>query len=135
MNILANILAAIRRFFGWVISPQETAASLDALARANPERLDWRHSVVDLLKLTNQDSSLEARKKLAAEFNYAGEFDGSAPANRWLHQKVMEKLFFQDGIETPGQAAYQGQFRAMLGLKLEFAGAFGYAKGIRAITG
>lgn len=52
-----------------------------------------------------------------------------------ITQKVMEKLFYQDGIETPGQAAYQGQFRAMLGIKLEFAGAFGYATGLRTITG
>lgn len=52
-----------------------------------------------------------------------------------ITQKVMEKLFYQDGIETPGQAAYQGQFRAMLGLKLEFAAAFGYATGLRTITG
>lgn len=51
-----------------------------------------------------------------------------------ITQKVMEKLFYQDGIETPGQAAYAGQFRAMLGLKLEFAAAFGYAKGLRTIT-
>lgn len=52
-----------------------------------------------------------------------------------ITQKVMEKLFYQDGIETPGQAAYQGQFRAMLALKLEFAAAFGYATGLRSITG
>ena len=60
-------------------------------------RLDWRHSIVDLMKLLELDSSLAARKELATELHYTGAKDGSAEMNIWLHKAVMQKLAENDG--------------------------------------
>lgn len=92
MSVLQDIIAAIYRFVGGKKSIAELGVSLDASAAVNSERLDWRNSIVDLMKLTGQDSSLEARKRLAQELGYTGALDGSAEMNIWLHQKVMERL-------------------------------------------
>ena len=67
-------------------------ASLSALAAKSGEKLNWRTSIVDLLKLLDLDSSLSARKELAEELNYTGARDGSAEMNIWLHKQVMHKL-------------------------------------------
>ena len=92
MSILMDIITAIFRFVGGKKSMDAVGRSLDASAEVASEKLDWRNSIVDLLKLTGQDSSLEARKKLAVELGYTGELHGSAEMNMWLHQKVMEGL-------------------------------------------
>lgn len=92
MSILQDIVAAIWRFVGGKKSLEELGTALDASAAVNPEKLDWRNSIVDLMKLTGQDSSLEARKRLAQELGYTGALDGSAEMNIWLHHRVMEKL-------------------------------------------
>jgi len=92
MNLLDAIIAAIWRFIGGRKSLEELGVSLDASAAIAGEKLDWRNSIVDLLKLTHQDSSLEARKALAKELGYPGPFDGSAAMNIWLHQRVMDRL-------------------------------------------
>jgi hypothetical protein len=65
---------------------------LDDLAAKNPQKLDWRHSIVDMLKLLDIDSSLQARKELAAELHYTGSTDDSAAMNLWLHKAVMDQL-------------------------------------------
>lgn len=65
---------------------------LDRKANANPENLDWRHSVVDLMKLNGQDSSLAARGKLAKDLGYTGALNGSAEMNTWLHARLLDKL-------------------------------------------
>jgi len=54
--------------------------------------LNWRTSIVDLMKLIGLDSSLENRKALATELGYTGEKDGSAEMNIWLHKAVMQEL-------------------------------------------
>ena len=92
MSILGSILNAIIALVGGKMSPEALADALDKKERAGSERLDWRNSIVDLMKLTGQDSSLAAREKLAQELGYTGPFDGSAAMNIWLHQKVMERL-------------------------------------------
>lgn len=92
MSILGDIVAAIVRIIKGPLSSEDRAAQLDKLADESPQRLDWRNSIVDLMKLTGQDSSLSARKELAQELGYEGELDGSAEMNTWLHQKVMERL-------------------------------------------
>jgi hypothetical protein len=56
------------------------------------EDLNWRESIVDLMKLFKLDSSLGARKELAKELGYTGALDGSAEMNVWLHREVMAKL-------------------------------------------
>jgi 3-oxoacyl-ACP reductase-like protein len=68
----------------------DVAAILDALNEKHPEELDWRKSIVDLMKLVGLDSSLTARKQLAAELNYKGDTSDSASMNIWLHKQMME---------------------------------------------
>ena len=73
-------------------APVDVAAVLNGLAATHAERLDWHHSIVDLLKLVGLDSSLAARKELATDLGYTGALDGSAAMNLWLHKEVMKKL-------------------------------------------
>jgi 3-oxoacyl-ACP reductase-like protein len=61
------------------------------------QQLNWRSSIVDLLKLLNLDSSLQSRKELAAELNYSGDTNDSASMNIWLHRQVMNKLAANGG--------------------------------------
>ena len=67
------------------------------MAKRNPEKLDWKKSIVDLMKLVGMDSSLSARKELAKELDYGGDMDDSAKMNVWLHGKVMDNLAQQGG--------------------------------------
>ena len=71
-------------------------AALDALNEKNPEELDWRASIVDLMKLVGMDSSLTARKTLAGELHYTGDTNDSASMNMWLHKQVMS-IFAKNG--------------------------------------
>ena len=70
----------------------DVAAVMDKLAEESDEDLDWRHSIVDLMKLLKLDSSLAARKQLAGELHYTGNTKDSAAMNIWLHKQVMIKL-------------------------------------------
>jgi hypothetical protein len=71
----------------------DVVARLDALAAKNPEKLNWKVSIVDLLKLLGLDSSLSARKQLAGELNCpADKLGDSAQMNMWLHKTVLQKL-------------------------------------------
>ena len=65
---------------------------LNDMASKNPQKLNWRTSIVDLMKLVGMDSSLDARKELARELNYTGDTSDSAAMNIWLHKQVMKKL-------------------------------------------
>jgi hypothetical protein len=73
-------------------TPVDVADVLTKLAAQNKEKLDWRRSIVDLMKLLNLDSSLAARKQLADELHYTGDKNDSATMNVWLHKQVMQKL-------------------------------------------
>ena len=66
-------------------------------ASQKKEKLDWRKSIVDLMKLLDLDSSLSARKELAQELGYKGELNGSAEMNIWLHKQVMQKVAANGG--------------------------------------
>jgi hypothetical protein len=70
---------------------------LDGLAARNPQKLNWRTSIVDLMKLVDLDSSLKHRKELAAELGYDGDTNDSAAMNVWLHRAVMKKLAANGG--------------------------------------
>jgi hypothetical protein len=59
---------------------------------------NWKQSIVDLMKLLDLDSSLNARKELAQELGYTGELNGSAEMNVWLHKQVMTKLMESGGV-------------------------------------
>lgn len=82
------------------ISNVDVAAILDAELAAKGSDLNWRHSIVDLMKLLDLDSSLTERKALAAELGYAGDTNDSAAMNIWLHRQVMTKLAANGG-EVP----------------------------------
>jgi hypothetical protein len=81
-------------------SPVDVSAVLTKLAAANKEHLDWKTSIVDLMKLLNLDSSLTARKALAQELHYTGDTNNSAAMNVWLHAQVMQKLA-ENGGKVP----------------------------------
>ena len=71
----------------------DVVAQLEAKAQANPQKLNWRTSIVDLLKLLELDSSLGARKELATELGCpADKMGDSAQMNMWLHKTVLQKL-------------------------------------------
>jgi Domain of unknown function (DUF3597) len=78
----------------------DVAAVLEGLAAKNPEKLDWKHSIVDLMKLVGMDSSFTARKQLAAELHYSGDPNDSASMNVWLHKEVLKKLS-ENGGKVP----------------------------------
>lgn len=76
----------------------DVAAVLEVMAADNGQSLNWRTSIVDLLKLLSIDSGLANRKALAAELGYSGDTDDSATMNVWLHKAVMQKLAENGGI-------------------------------------
>lgn len=73
---------------------------LDAAVKRKGQKLDWRRSIVDLMKALDLDSSLANRKELAAELNYAGDTGDSAKMNMWLHKALMKKLA-ENGGKVP----------------------------------
>jgi len=79
----------------------DVAAVLNDMAKKNPEKLDWRKSIVDLMKLVGMDSSLGARKQLATELHYTGDMKDSASMNVWLHKQVLVKLAENGGKVPP----------------------------------
>ena len=81
-------------------SPVDVAAIMDKLAAQSKEKLDWRKSIVDLMKLLKLDSSIGARKRLAEELHYTGNLKDSASMNVWLHKQVMIKLA-ENGGKVP----------------------------------
>jgi hypothetical protein len=80
--------------------PVDVEAVVSGFAAKKKEKLDWRHSIVDLMKVLDLDSSLAARKELATELGYSGKLDGSAEMNLWLHKQVMKKLA-ENGGKVP----------------------------------
>ena len=74
------------------ISRADVETILQKLAAEQRENLDWRRSIVDLMKLLKLDSGLGPRKQLAQELGYTGTLDGSGEMNVWLHKQVMTKL-------------------------------------------
>ncbi len=79
----------------------DVAAILNGLAAKSSEKLDWKRSIVDLMKLVGMDSSLAARKQLATELHYTGDQNDSASMNIWLHKEVLRKLAENGGKVPP----------------------------------
>lgn len=75
----------------------DVAPILDKAVAAKKEKLEWRTSIVDLMKALDIDSSLSARKELAKELHYTGDTNDSAAMNIWLHKQVMTKLAANGG--------------------------------------
>jgi hypothetical protein len=79
----------------------DVAPILDKAVAAKKEKLEWRTSIVDLMKALDIDSSLAARKELAKELGYTGDTNDSASMNIWLHKQVMAKLAANGGKLPP----------------------------------
>jgi Domain of unknown function (DUF3597) len=77
------------------ITEVDVIANLEEMAAGKD--LNWRTSIVDLMKLVGMDSSLQERKDLAMELGYTGELEGSAEMNIWLHKAVMRELAANGG--------------------------------------
>lgn len=75
----------------------DVAEIVDKAAAAKGEKLAWRTSIVDLMKALDLDSSITARKQLAAELKYTGNTNDSAAMNVWLHKQIMTKLAANGG--------------------------------------
>jgi hypothetical protein len=73
---------------------------LNAAVKKSGQKLDWRHSIVDLMKALGMDASLAERKELAAELGYAGDTGDSAKMNMFLHKALMKKLS-ENGGKVP----------------------------------
>ena len=70
---------------------------METMAAGTSQKLDWRHSIVDLMKLVGIDSSLANRKALAQELGYTGDMSDSATMNIWLHKEVLRQLSANGG--------------------------------------
>ncbi|WP_244813762.1 DUF3597 domain-containing protein [Caballeronia sp. Lep1P3] len=79
------------------LSDIDVAAVMDQLARESSQQLNWRVSIVDLMKLLQVDSSLDHRKQLATELKYGGDMNDSASMNIWLHKQLMQALAANGG--------------------------------------
>lgn len=75
-------------------------AVLEELAAASKQKLNWRTSIVDLMKLVGMESSLAERRELAAELGYTGSTSDTATMNMWLHKQVLKKLA-ENGGKVP----------------------------------
>ncbi len=75
----------------------DVEAMLDQRVQQGGEKLNWRTSIVDLMKLLGLDSSFTARKQLAQELKYSGDTNDSATMNMWLHKQVMNKVAANGG--------------------------------------
>lgn len=95
-DILSKILGAAKSVVTGGTASAAPSVDVDAVltkaAAAKTEKLDWKNSIVDLMKVLDMDSSLGARKQLAKELNYDGDTNDSAKMNVWLHKQVVKKL-------------------------------------------
>jgi hypothetical protein len=82
------------------VSMATIEASLADMASASKQKLDWRNSIVDLMKLVGIDSDITNRRALANELGYTGDLNDSATMNVWLHKEVMRRMA-ESGGEVP----------------------------------
>ena len=82
------------------LSEVDVEAVLTKLAAASSQKLNWRTSIVDLMKLVGMESSLAERRQLAGELGYTGDTNDTATMNIWLHKQVMVKLA-ENGGKVP----------------------------------
>ena len=76
----------------------DVEAVLEQLAAQHGEKLNWRTSIVDLMKLVGMESSLAERRDLADELGYTGDKQDTAPMNIWLHKQVLRKMAENGGV-------------------------------------
>ncbi|TQN59151.1 DUF3597 domain-containing protein [Agrobacterium tumefaciens] len=80
--------------------PVDIETILNDAVKKSGQKLDWRHSIVDLMKALGMDASLEERKELAGELGYTGDIHDSAKMNTFLHKALMKKLS-ENGGKVP----------------------------------
>ena len=80
----------------------DVMAHLEEIDRTDGRNLNWRSSIVDLMKMVGMEASLQERKDLAMELGYTGELEGSAEMNIWLHKAVMRELA-KNGGKVPAE--------------------------------
>ena len=83
-----------------VLSEVDVEAVLTGLAATSGQKLNWRSSIVDLMKLVGMESSLAERRELAQELGYTGDTQDTATMNVWLHKQVLKKLA-ENGGKVP----------------------------------
>jgi hypothetical protein len=83
-------------------SPVDIAPILDAAVKKADQKLDWKHSIVDLMKALGMDATLEERKELAADLDYRGDLHDSAKMNTFLHKALLQKLS-ENGGKVPAE--------------------------------
>ncbi len=93
-NLICIVIRALRHHDKRAepLTPDEVNTLLAELAAKSSEELDWRHSVIDLLKLLRLESDFKARKELAAYFGREGLYEGTAEENLWLRDQVISKV-------------------------------------------
>nr|WP_199044908.1 DUF3597 domain-containing protein [Dyella sp. ASV24] len=79
------------------LSGVDVAAVMDRFVSESGQKLDWRVSIVDMMKALGMDSSLDHRKQLAGELGYTGDTNDSASMNIWLHKEVLKALAANGG--------------------------------------
>ena len=82
------------------MSEVDVEVILESMSSGSSQKLDWHHSIVDLMKLVGMESGLAQRKALAQELGYSGDMNDSAPMNIWLHKQVMQKMS-ENGGKVP----------------------------------
>ncbi len=80
--------------------PVDVETILEAAVKKSGQKLDWRHSIVDLMKALGMNASIEERKELAQELGYSGDVHDSAKMNTFLHKALMKKLS-ENGGKVP----------------------------------
>ncbi|PST21242.1 hypothetical protein C7U61_08165 [Rhizobium sp. JAB6] len=81
-------------------APVDIASILDAAVKKSGQKLDWKHSIVDLMKALGMDASLSEREELAQELGYTGDTGDSAKMNTFLHKALLKKLA-DNGSKVP----------------------------------
>lgn len=93
----APVIAAPTEAAPVAISDVDVIAHLEEIDANDGRNLNWRTSIVDLMKMLGMESSLQERKDLAMELGYTGELEGSAEMNMWLHKAVLRELAANGG--------------------------------------
>lgn len=88
-----------------ILADVDVAAVMDGYVSESGQALNWRVSIVDMLKALGIDSSLDHRKQLATELSYGGDMNDSASMNIWLHKQVMKTLAANGG-KLPAELAH-----------------------------
>lgn len=92
MATFQDLLTSVENLAGGQVRGANVEALLDAKAAGPDGQLQWRYSILDLMKTLGLDSDLKSRIALARDLGYPGPFNGSAEMNIWLHKQILARL-------------------------------------------